>query len=68
MLGLRQEKKLAEMMQRKKVDILCVQEARWKGIKARSRVEAENRSRSHLEEEVCLKCSRGEKSVRQRER
>ncbi|KAK3539596.1 hypothetical protein QTP70_010249 [Hemibagrus guttatus] len=30
------EKLLADMMERRKVDILCVQETRWKGSKARS--------------------------------
>ncbi|KAK3572040.1 hypothetical protein QTP86_022268, partial [Hemibagrus guttatus] len=29
-------RKLADMMERRKVDILCVQETRWKGSKARS--------------------------------
>ncbi|KAF7641145.1 hypothetical protein LDENG_00292100, partial [Lucifuga dentata] len=29
-------RELADMMQRRKVDILCVQETRWKGSKARS--------------------------------
>lgn len=29
-------RELLEMMQRRKVDILCVQETRWKGSKARS--------------------------------
>lgn len=36
MLGLRQEKlELIDMMQRRKLDILCGQETRWKGSKAR---------------------------------
>ena len=29
-------RELVDMMQRRKVDILCVQEIRWKGSKARS--------------------------------
>ena len=29
-------RELVDMMQRRKVDILCVQETRWKGSKARS--------------------------------
>ncbi|KAK3522434.1 hypothetical protein QTP86_010804 [Hemibagrus guttatus] len=32
----RKGRELADMMERKKVDILCVQETRWKGSKARS--------------------------------
>ncbi|KAF3702385.1 hypothetical protein EXN66_Car018073 [Channa argus] len=30
------DRELIDMMQRRKVDILCVQETRWKGSKARS--------------------------------
>lgn len=30
------EGELADMMERRKVDVLCVQETRWKGSKARS--------------------------------
>ncbi|KAK3518782.1 hypothetical protein QTP70_012671 [Hemibagrus guttatus] len=32
----RKGRELADMMERRKVDILCVQETRWKGSKARS--------------------------------
>ncbi|KAK3548436.1 hypothetical protein QTP70_013068, partial [Hemibagrus guttatus] len=34
--GIRKGRELADMMERRKVDILCVQETRWKGSKARS--------------------------------
>ncbi|KAK3542084.1 hypothetical protein QTP86_012411 [Hemibagrus guttatus] len=34
--GQRKGRELADMMERRKVDILCVQETRWKGSKARS--------------------------------
>ncbi|KAK3523633.1 hypothetical protein QTP70_005837 [Hemibagrus guttatus] len=34
--GGRKGRELADMMERRKVDILCVQETRWKGSKARS--------------------------------
>ncbi|KAK3519927.1 hypothetical protein QTP70_007771, partial [Hemibagrus guttatus] len=35
-MGKRKGRELADMMERRKVDILCVQETRWKGSKARS--------------------------------
>ena len=36
----RKSRELANMMERRKVDILCVQETRWKGSKAKTLEEA----------------------------